>query len=84
LTPFHILIIGDCSTDLLLIKKHLCKRWPALNIVQVESAEGVQKNLIEENWDCVLFDLCSDSGDDALKVLDQIRKTTPKLPFFII
>ena len=84
LTPFHVLIIGDCSTDLSPIKKHLCKRWPELNLVQVESAEAVQKYLIEHNWDCVLFDLCSDSGDDALKALDQIRKTTPKLPFIII
>ncbi len=84
MTPFHVLIISNCSTDLSLIKKHLCKRWPALNLVQVKSAEGVQKNLIEQNWDCVLFDMCSDSGDDALKALDHIRKTTPKLPCIII
>ena len=84
MTPFHVLIIGDCSTDRSPIKKHLCKRWPALNLVQVESAEGMQKNLIEQNWDCVLLDLCSDSQDDALKALDHVRKTTPKLPFIII
>ena len=84
MTPFHVLIIGDCSTDLSLIKKHLCKRWPALNLVQVESAQGMQKNLIEQNWNCVLLDLCSDSQDDALKALDHVRQTTPKLPFIII
>ena len=84
LTPFHVLIIGDCSTDRSPVKKHLCKRWPALNLVQAESAEGVQKNLIEQNWDCVLFDMCSASGDDAQKALDHISKTTPKPPFIII
>jgi len=84
LTPFHVLIKSDCSTDLSPIKKHLRKRWSALNLVQVESAEGVQENLIEQNWDCVLFDVYSDSGDETLKALDHIRKTTPKLPVIII
>ena len=83
-TSFHVLIIGESSTDLSSIQKHLSKRWPALNLVLVESAEGLQESLIVQSWDCVLFDLCSASGNDAPKALDHIRKTTPKLPFIII
>ena len=83
-TPLHVLMIGESSTDLPSIRKRLCKRWPALNLVQVRNTEGLQASLVGQSWDCVLFDMCSASGDDASKALDQIRKTTPKPPFIII
>ena len=84
LSPFHVLIIGEPGTDLSSIRRHLCKRWPALNLVLVDSAGGLQANLIEQSWACVLYDLCSASGDDAPKALDQIRESTLNLPFIII
>ena len=83
-TPFHVLIIGEPDTDLSSIRKHLCKRWPALNLVLVDSAGVLQADLIEQSWNCVLYDLCSGSGDEAPGALDQIRKSTPRLPFIII
>lgn len=83
-TPFHVLIIGEPSTDLSSIRGHLCKRWPALNLVLVDSTGVVQESLIEQSWNCVLFDLCNPSGDEASNALDQIRKFTPNLPFLII
>ena len=83
-TPFHVLIIGEPGTDLSSIRKHLCKRWPALNLVLVDSAGVLQADLIEQSWNCVLYDLCSASGYEAFKTLNQIKESTPDLPFIII
>ena len=83
-TPFHVLIIGSSGTDRALIETHLCKRWPALNLVQLENVRGLQAKLIKQNWDCVLFDLCVSTRDDAVAALSLTRKTSLKLPFIII
>ncbi len=81
--PFRVLIIGDTCTDTLLIKKQLCKHWPALVLKRVQGVEDLQTQLKEQDWDCVLFDMAT-PGPGGLKALRVLKKTRPGTPFLII
>ncbi len=82
-TPFRVLIIGDTCTDSLLIKKQLCKHWPALALERVQGVEDLQKQLKKQDWECVFFDMAT-PGLDGLKSLRVLKKARPEIPFLII
>jgi len=82
-TPFRVLIIGDDSTDTSLIKRQLCRHWPALVLERLQGVENLQTALNKQGCDCVLFDMAK-PGLGALRALRVLKKARPEALFFII
>jgi PAS domain S-box-containing protein len=83
-TPFHVLIIGNSGMDPAIVETHLCKRWPALNLVQVQNVKDLQSHLADQGWNCVLFNLSASNADHALPALGLVKNNSLKLPFIIL
>jgi len=82
--PMLRMIIADDHTVVRLgIKQILTNAFPFAHIEEVTDAEDLLKKVIRENWDLVISDI-SMPGRSGLEILQQIRKTHPKLPILIL
>ena len=79
----RILIADDHTVVRLGIKQILTGAFPFALIEEVTDAEDLLKKVIREVWDVVISDI-SMPGRSGLEILQEIRRSHPKLPVLIL
>jgi two-component system invasion response regulator UvrY len=79
----RILIADDHFVVRRGLRNILCEEYPFVDIVEVEDAESLVQNALQENWDVVISDI-SMRGRSGLEALAQIKEARPDLPVLIL
>jgi CheY-like chemotaxis protein len=80
---YNVLLLEDSRPDIYLIKRHLTKLYPQINITDVSAREDFETQLQAIRPDVILSDyrLPHYSGIEALLFT---RATTPAIPFVFV
>lgn len=83
MTPLRVLIVDDSEKDAILMLRELRKAGYSPEHKRVDTAEGVEQALAEQDWDVILCDhvMPGFSGPQALKVL---HRKGLDIPFIVV
>jgi PAS domain S-box-containing protein len=82
-TELHVIIIEDCTDDVLLVERELHLAGFVPLIRRIESAQELRQALVVPHWDLVIADY-SMPHFDGLTALQIVREHDKDLPFILI
>ena len=81
--PLRVLIIEDSEEDTQTLVRELWQRGYEVDFERVETAEAMQRALIQKSWDLILSDYILPTFD-ALHALEVLKGSGLDVPFIII